>query len=406
MKKFLIISTSLILASLILFGISLGHFIKTTNVEEKKPQKPEPTVMPTLEDIDAPSAKMPQTWQDNGIFSENYDKAYSQVMAMSKEELVGQLIIGYCPTNDEADTAIVNYNLSGYLYTTDNFYGKTMADIKSVIYAHKSKAKIPMIAAVVEEGGRRNTLSDLDAFYEYSFSSPRDNFASGGIEEIKRVEAEKAQMLASVGINMKLGAVCDMASEPNHIMYSRSLGGTVEETSQFATEVTKTSQTKGVSMTLKHFPGYGTLPDPNVHVVVDERKSEEFKYTDFKPFMAGIDAGVHAIMMSSVNVKDIAPNYIASLSPYMHTLLRDDMKFTGLIITDNLDAADFSEYSGGKNVYVQAVLAGNDQIIVSNIDAAYNAILSAIDDGTIDLETVQKACTRVLAYKRTAGIIK
>lgn len=407
MKKFLIISTSLILASVILFVVSLGHFIKVNNVEETKAPTVAPTVTPTLGEIDAPTgAKMPESWQDNGIFSQYYDKAYAQVMSMSSEELAGQLIIGYCPTNSEADTAASYYNLSGYLYTSSNFYNMTMDQIKSTISTHKQSTKIPMIAAVVEEGGAKNTLSDLDAFYEYEFASPRTTFANGGIDELKRVEGEKAHMLASVGINLNLGTVCDMATESNHIMYSRSLGGTVDETSEYVEEVVKVSQNKGVSATLKHFPGYGTLPDPNVHVVVDERSASEFESTDYKPFESGAKAGVHCIMMSSVLVRNLDAKCISSLSPYMHTVLRDDLDYTGLIITDNLDAADFSEYSGGKNVYVQAIIAGNDQIIVSNIDTAYNAILSAINDGTLDLETVQKACTRVLAYKRAAGILK
>lgn len=404
MKKFVIISTSLILASVIFFGISLGHYINSNKVEEKKIPTEAPTVMPTLGNIDDPSgAKMPENWQDNGIFSKNYDKAYAQVMSMSNEELAGQLIIGYCPTNSEAETAIANYSLSGYLYTSSNFYGMTMDQIKSTIASHKSKAKIAPIAAVMEEGGNVTTIS---GYSEYTFLSPRSTFASGGLDEVKRIEGEKAHMLASVGVNLNLGTVCDMAEEQNHIMYSRSLGGTTEEVSQYASEVAKVSQNKGVSATLKHFPGYGTLPDPNVHVVVDERSAEQFKSADFKPFEAGAKAGVHCIMMSSVLVKNLDAKCISSLSPYMHTVLRDDLKYTGLIITDNLDAADFSAYADGKNVYVQAILAGNDQIVVSNIDSAYNAILSALNDGTLDLETAQKACTRVIAYKRTAGIIK
>ena len=82
------------------------------------------------------------------------------------------------------------------------------------------------------------------------------------------------------------------------------------------------------------------------------------------------------------------------------------LKFTGLIITDNLNNADYSEYANGKDVYVQAILAGNDMIMVDDIDSAYNAILKAVNDGTIKKETVQKACMRVLAYKYTANIIK
>lgn len=409
MKKFLIISTALILVSCTVFGFSLHNYIKKTHVEETiaPPQKVDNTT-PTLGQIDAPSqnAAMPTSWQDDGIFSKHYDKAYSYVLSMSTEQMVGQMLLGTCPTDDTAKTNVTKYALGGYLYSTDNFYGKSMEEIKTLISTNKTAGTTPIISAVKEEGGAVTTLSDLDAYYEYSFASPRNTFAQGGMEAIKADEEQKATMLASSGIDLNLAPVCDMGEEMNHIMYSRSLGGTVEETCEFATTVTNTSQTKGVSVALKHFPGYGTNLDTVEPVVVDTREVSVFEQNDFKPFEAGINAGAHCVMMSNVLAQNLDANCISSLSPYMHEVLRNRMGFTGLIITDNLDNADYSQYSNGKNVYVQAVLAGNDMILVNNVDAAYTAILEAVNNGTIDVEDLQKVCTRIIAYKYAAGIMK
>jgi beta-N-acetylhexosaminidase len=213
-------------------------------------------------------------------------------------------------------------------------------------------------------------------------------------------------MLSSVGINLNFAPVCDMATEQNQIMYSRSLGGTLEDTQTYVKNTTEISQTKGVSVALKHFPGYGTTPDSLDSVVTDEREVSSFESNDFLPFKAGIDKNAHCVMMSNLYVKNLDPNCVVSLSDYAHTVRKNELKFSGLTITDNLNNADYSQYANNNNVYVQAVLAGNDMIMVDNIDEAYKAILDAVNDGTIKQEVLQKACMRVLAYKYTAGIIK
>ena len=111
-------------------------------------------------------------------------------------------------------------------------------------------------------------------------------------------------------------------------------------------------------------------------------------------------------MISNVVVQNIDANHTAALSPALHQELRDAVGFTGLIITDVIDRADYSAYADGKNVAVAAVLAGNDMILVRDYAAAYTAILAAVNDGTIDDATLKKACTRIIAYKYAAGMLE
>ncbi len=408
MKKFLIVSTSLILAAGIFFGFGVFSYIKTVTTEETKAPTVAPTVAPTLEPMDtpAPVAPMPESYKDDGIFSKNYEKAYDYVTTMKTEQLVGQMLIGTCPTDGTADTVLTQYALGGIVYSADNFYMSSLDEIKTTISNHKAKSSTPVLTAVTEEGGAKTTVSDLDAFPEYSFASPRKTFAQGGMDALKEVEQQKALMLSSIGINLNLAPVCDMAQEQNQIMYSRSLGGTVDDASQYARTTTEISQSKGVSVALKHFPGYGTNLDTVEPVVVDTREASVFETEDFKPFEAGIDAGAHFIVVSNVLVEKFDSKCISSLSKYTHEVLRDRMKYTGLIITDNLNNSDYSQYSDGKDVYVQAVLAGNDMIMVSDVEQAYNSILNAVKDGTIKLDDLQKACTRIIAYKYTVGLMK
>lgn len=408
MKKFLIISAVLIVLAGSLFSFSLYHYFDVKNdeatadqrvpekTEDKKDDKKE-------EDIDT---EVPAEFLDGGIFSEYYDKAYQDTLALTNEQLVAQLIIGTCPTDGSSESKLDKIELGGYYFTEENFTSLSKEQIKDELSSYQKKSDIEMILAVEEEGGAVTALSDLDAFPDEDFYSPREIFAEKGLTGLQESETQKAQMLSSVGINLNLAPVCDMAEEFTQIMYSRSLGGTPQETSQYVKQTTQISQNKGVSVALKHFPGYGTIPDSYLPVVTDDREASTFESRDFLPFKEGIDSGAHFVLMSNVLNTKLDPNCIASLSDYTHTILRNELKFTGLIITDNLNNADYSEYANGKDVYVQAVLAGNDMIMVDDIDSAYNAILNAVNDGTIKKEAVQKACMRVLAYKYTAKIMK
>ena len=407
MKKFLTISIILILVAAIAFGASLYHYIDVTK-GDTTPDQVAPTSAPTEEATEEKlDVELPDEWQDNGIFSQSYEKAYAYMQNMSTEQMVGQLLVGTCPTDDSEKITLSKYALSGYVYTADNFFDMTADEIKATIADYQSSASTAMIMAVEEEGGAVTALSDLDAFPEYDFYSVRDVFAEGGMSAVENDETQKAQLLSSVGINVNLAPVCDMATDLTQIMYSRSLGGTTEETAQYVGSATQISQNKGVSVALKHFPGYGTVEDSFDAVKVDSRDASQFEQNDFKPFEAGIDEGAHLVMVSNVLVEKMDPNCIASLSDYVHKVLRDELDFTGLIITDNLDYYDeYADFANSKSVYVQAVLAGNDLVLVDDVESAYKDILSAVNDGTIDEDTLQKACMRVLAYKYTAGILK
>ena len=408
MKKFLIVSIVLILISSIIFGLSLYYYIDVT-CDKASPDQTAPTIFtPQKEEetIALTSESVPEQWKDGGIFSKNYDKAYKDTRSMTTEQMVGQLIIGTCPTDDTAEEYVSKYALGGYFFKSDNFFMMNLDQIKEQVSTYQQKAKIPMIMSVEEEGGAYCPVSDADLYDDYEFSPIREVYAEGGVDALKDVENSKATMLSSVGINLNFAPVCDMATEQNQIMYSRSLGGTLEDTQTYVKNTTEISQTKGVSVALKHFPGYVTTPDSLDSVVTDEREVSSFENNDFLPFKAGIEKDAHCVMMSNLYVKNLDPNCVVSLSDYAHTVLKNELKFSGLTITDNLNNADYSQYANNNTVYVQAVLAGNDMIMVDNIDEAYKAILDAVNDGTIKQEVLQKACMRVLAYKYTAGIIK
>ena len=403
MKKFVIISLILILLSTGVFGYSLYNYIEVTRPAEETPAD---TWTPATADEPTELTLNRASLDDDGIFSEYYSRAQAYVSNMSKEQMIGQMLLGIVSDVDTASTDVKRYALGGVLFDSVAFDYKSQDEVKEAIASVGESALTAPILAAQEEGGLINTVSDHDAFYDVSFDSPRNIYENGGIAEVERTEDEKAQFLADLGFNLNLAPVVDLPNNYNQIMYSRSLCGDAQTTSVYAEYVAKFNQAKGVSVALKHFPGYGTIPDTIDSVVIDDRAADDIRALDYMPFKAGAAAGAHFIMISNVVVQNIDEYHTAALSTTLHRELRENVGFTGLIMTDVIDRADYSAYADGNSVAVTAVLAGNDVILVRDYGTAYNAILAALNNGTIDPAIIQQACTRVIAYKYAAGILE
>lgn len=415
MKKFVIISVSLVLVAVIAFGIGVYHYMKVKE-PEKKEQETEATeaVIETKAPVMAPTEEGRVKRDDTAVNSANVfesgqNQAQTHVDQMTKEEMVGQLIMGICPDASTASAQMKQFSLAGMLFTKENFQGMAKEQISAALTAAAKDLKTSPILAAQEEGGPNTTISDLTGFEQYDFNAPRTEFDIGGLQGVEKAEESKILMLKETGFNMNLAPVIDLATSADQIMYSRSISGDVDTASSYAEYAAKFDQPRGVSIVLQHFPGYGTIPDSadtGVGAVVDDREADTIRNTDYTPFKKGVTAGAHCVMMSNVVVQKIDPSHTAALSPSLHKELRDTVGFSGIIMTDVLDNADYSAYADGKKPAVQAVLAGNDLILVRDYATAYNDILAAVNDGTITEAQLKGACTRVLAYKYTAKIVK
>ena len=406
MKRFAIISTVVLLICGGIFGYSLNHYITTRNAAAA----PSPAAVTQVDVTEAPTEALSlddvDLLADNGIFSAYYDKAAGYVNTLTAEQMVGQLIVGVVSDPTTAVTDVSRYSLAGVQFDTAYFDYMSKDDVKAAVQNVRSAATIAPILAVQEEGGsRRSAVSSHSAFDDVNFELPRDTFESSGLSAVEKVEDEKAQFLKDLGFNLNLAPVVDLPDMYDQIMYSRSLSSDPQVTATFAEYVSKFNQAKGVSVALRHFPGYGTIHDTDESIVVDTRDATTIRTTDYIPFKAGASAGAHFIMVSNVVVQNIDPSHTAALSPLLHRELRDTVGFTGLIITDVLDGTDYSQYADGRNTAVSAVLAGNDLILVKDYAAAYNAILAAVKDGTISSDILRQVCTRVIAYKYAAGLM-
>lgn len=179
-------------------------------------------------------------------------------------------------------------------------------------------------------------------------------------------------------------------------MYKRALGQNAELTAEYAKTVIESSKEGNVSYTLKHFPGYGNNTDTHTESAIDSRTYEDIMNNDIVPFKAGIESGAEAVLVSHNIVTSIDENNAASLSEDIHKLLREDLRFSGIIITDDLY---MGAVSNDPDAAAKAVLAGNDILIVTEYEKAITSIKNAIEEGRITEEQINEKVKRIIAWK-------
>ena len=345
---------------------------------------------------------IPNEWLDEGILSKYYSKAYNKIKNMTIEEKIGQLLLVRYPNDNQIETAI-NNNLGGYIFFEKDFINKTENEVKEMINSIQEKAKIPLLTAVDEEGGRVVRISSNKNLVSERFKSSRVLYLTGGFELIKEDTINKSNILSNLGINVNLAPVVDISTNENDYMYYRTIGEDAKTTSKYAKTVINASKKGNVSYVLKHFPGYGNNVDTHNNTAIDNRSYESILNNDLKPFKSGINANAEAILVSHNIVTSIDNKNIASLSPSIHNLLRNELNFTGIIITDDLymDAASKIE-----NTSLKAILSGNDLIITTNYENSINEIKKALDNNEIDESLINKLALRNIAWKYYKGLIK
>lgn len=335
------------------------------------------------------------------IFGDYYPLAEKLLESMSLDEKIGQLLLVRYPNANQIET-LKQYNFGGYLFFEKDFKDKTSSEVKSMISSLQAASRIPILTAVDEEGGSVVRVSSNSNLADSRFKSPSDIYGAGGFDGIREDTINKSKLLYSLGINLNLAPVVDVSTNSSDYMYNRTLKQNTELTSTFASTVINASRGLGVSYTLKHFPGYGSNADTHVGGATDNRSYEEILETDIPPFVAGIESGAEAILVSHNIVSSIDSSHPASLSTSIHKILRDDLDFTGVIITDDIAMGATKDIGDAP---VQAVLSGNNLIITTDYEATFTSIKNAVESKVITEDKIDELATRVLAWKYYKSLI-
>lgn len=362
-------------------------------LEEDKPDDAKATKPSNIENSNLKS---------DDLFAEFYDQADILLRSMTLEEKVGQMFLVRFP-EDGVIEQIKNYNPGGYILFGENFKNETPSSILQKLQECQKASKVKLVFGVDEEGGKVVRVSKYEAFRSSKFLSPQQLWAQGQLPAVLKDSTEKSNLLKSIGLNMNLAPVVDVPTQSTSYIYDRSYGRGVEKTSVYAAELIRTMNNDGMISVMKHFPGYGDNVDTHTGIAIDERPYDTFKSSDFLPFMSGIEAGGPCILVNHNIVKSIDADRPASLSRNVHDILRNELNFSGIIITDDLYMDAIKEYV--EDAAVQAVLAGNDMIISSDFVEQREEVLNAIRQGKISEKQIDEAVKRILAWKCKYKII-
>lgn len=334
--------------------------------------------------------------------------------SMTLEEKVGQLFLARCPESGALED-VTAYHLGGYLLFGRDFQDSaggwlTESAFTEKVQAWQAAAAVPLLIGTDEEGGTVVRASrNPNLFPEGKFRSPQWLAKNADVDgDVFSHDAwEKSDGLLRLGINVNLAPVCDVSTTPGSFIYDRTLGLPAPETADYVESVVSAMAQSGIGSVLKHFPGYGDNADTHTGIARDGRPLETFLESDFLPFQAGLAAGgdTTAVLVSHNIVFCMDEGLPASLSPAVHEVLRRELDFDGVVMTDDLAMKAVADYAGDGAVAVMALEAGNDLLVTTDYRAQIPRVLEAVENGGLPEETVDGACRRVLRWKQALGLI-
>ena len=261
----------------------------------------------------------------------------------------------------------------------------------------------PLLVAVDEEGGRVMRVHDGVAALPSELE-----LGARGPQGVREAVAATASGLHGLGIQLDLAPVADLRSNSaDAVIGDRSFGGDPRLVGPLVAAAVTGLHDGGVAATLKHFPGLGgAAGDPHRAMPADAESLERWAATQARSFAAGIDAGVDAVMTTAVVVPGLDPSGTPALfsRAVVTGLLRDRLRFQGVIVTDGLGMGGITTLYGLQDASVAAVRAGNDLVLLNSADAAYEtsaieAVKQQVRAGAISMDQVQASAARVIALR-------
>ena len=222
--------------------------------------------------------------------------------------------------------------------------------------------------------------------------------------ELEASARSLGEAMHGLGVGLTLAPTLDIVPGANPWLKGRHLGTDPDVNARVGAAFVRGLKAAGVAATAKHFPGCGPIEvDPHTTEASVGYSLAELQDTHLPPFRAAIDAGVQAVMLGPVIVEALDRELPASLSSAVVALLRHDLGFTGVIITDDLDSRSNARGRPETESAVLALLAGADLLLVGLVPAARgvaDAIVAAVTDGRLERSRVSEAAARVRALAR------
>lgn len=342
------------------------------------------------------------------------DKPYIEQLLedLTLQEKIGQMmLVGFEGTDvsEDMDDFISKYKPGGIIFYAKNIDSKEQVTALAQRLQNLGAADrgIGMFICTDQEGGRVSRLPGPDK-YPSARALARDNTA----EEVAAVAERMAEQLKNIGFNMNLAPVLDIDSNPNNpVIGDRSFGDNPDTVWQYAGAFIDGTLKKGVIPVVKHYPGHGdTSVDSHTGLPVLDHSTDRIMSFEIVPFKRAVDKGVPAIMTAHIVFTQIDPKYPATMSEALiGDLLRRDLGYDGVVMTDDLDMAAVHEFYGVGDAAVKAVKAGADILLVAqrkdSMIEVFDALKQAVDNGQITAGEIERSVKRILNLKEIYGII-
>lgn len=354
----------------------------------------------------------------------------SKMKRMTTEEKVGQLfmihVYGQTPTDPAYEEmnlsnnrgvknfkeAIEKYHIGGVIYFnwTDNILtplnARQTLSLSNGIQriAMKQRMEIPLLISTDQEGGVVARVTEPATVFPGNMALGAARSVPNAYDSAKIMGLE----LKSLGINMDLAPTLDVNVNPeNPVIGVRSFAENADLAAALGAAQVTGYQKSHVAATAKHFPGHGdTNMDSHYGLPIIDHDLETLHNVDLKPFKAAIKAGIDAIMPGHIVVPALDDSGLpATLSkPILTDLLRKEMKFNGVIITDSLGMSGANVVPPDR-VAVEAFKAGADILLnPPNVPVAYEAVLNAVKSGEISKKRLEQSVYRILELKFKRGL--
>jgi beta-N-acetylhexosaminidase len=344
----------------------------------------------------------------------------STLRKMSVDEKIGQLLFttyhgSFTPTDAAAYAQmmhdVTDLHCGGFINITQ---GSPLGIVKSQAYPTavltnqlQAKSKLPLLIGADFERGTAMRLDEGTSFPTAmalaAGGRPADAYTMG------KVTALEAR---AVGIHWIYAPDSDVNNNPgNPIINTRSFGEDPARVAEYVTQFVRGVEENGGLATAKHFPGHGdTAADSHIDLPVIHADRDRLDQLELVPFRAAISAGVGSIMTGHLAVPSLEPDpdTPATLSSHVLTdLLRHDLRFQGLVVTDAMDMGGITVRYAPGEAAVRAVLAGADALLMPPVpDAAFEGLQAAVRAGRISIERLDTSVRRILEAKARLGLDK
>lgn len=347
-------------------------------------------------------------WQemkiDRVLDSMTLEEKINQLFMITPEALTGVGTV--IQAGDGTREALAEHPVGGLIYFAQNLKDpdQTRTMLENTQEYASARSGFPIFLSVDEEGGQVARVGSNPSFGVPEIGNMSEVGAGGDTQEAYETGSTIGAYLKDLGFNMDAAPDADVLTNPaNEVVKYRSFGSDPDLVSRMAAAELKGLNDQGIIGMYKHFPGHGgTTADSHEGYVYVEENLEELKNGALVPFQDGADNGLQVIMVSHIACPEVTGNNTpATLSRELVTdLLREDMGFDGLVITDALNMGAITEQYSSGEAAVAALDAGVDMLLMpADFQAAYDGVMAALENGELTEERIDESVRRILEIK-------